>query len=685
MFERFTTRTWAYFAVTVGIILLVGLRVFYPLGSIRISAIFDVSLYSQFFSVGVAAVATTLAISSSLILVVVQNAAAQYSPEILTIYRKDSVIWGSFIFFLSVIAFGLLNISNTSPLMLDIGFVMFVSYFVVLSLELYFFPDMINPKKIIDRVKQRILDSIRKIGLDVMSDFKSKINSIDNKNEVVEIMSRLSTESLERILSDDRELIRHQVILHQAYREKLHKTDGFQGDIDNEVALIFDIILKSCRDLEFETYDYGFNSVLDITNEYISIRKDDLTNYDAFLERILNTLEAASRLGFSADNFILLERVADVLGVIGRESVRKLRVGVFLVEPLTRRITSIAVKSAEKGYPTVVTILVRALKEIALESLKSKLHTDLGIMKSITEIERVMIESNLDYYVGTLNSSMMEIGYATVALRLTLVEDFADQIHDIYQEVLSHRLDGDALAPFFDHSGFNRIFTELINFINTYPTYSRDAFNLLYDTTSTLLTRLANKDNTYPELKYDKIINNGMKIVSDVAAYLINRKDWRAEYQKAVTTFLNICAEYKSNRPDVLIPLLDSLYQLGVKIVDMGKTPSKSHLDKEIVRTILENKGTDIASYLTVLLITLGLYAEDKEMKNIKSYYLKKVKYVVKEKKLTDPAHVRGIIKDLKKKLQDLELFPYYLDLFSSEWLSFEEDEIERFFSKVLR
>lgn len=634
---------------------------------------------------GVAAVATTLAISSSLILVVVQNAAAQYSPEILTIYRKDSVIWGSFVFFLSVIAFGLLNISNASPVMLDIGFVMFVAYFVVLSLELYFFPDMINPKKIIDRVKLRILGSIRRIGLDVMSDFKSKINSIDKKDEVIEIMKRLSTESLERILSDDRELMRHQVILHQTYQEKLHKTNGFQSDIDNEVALIFDIILKSCRDLEFETYDYGFSSVLDITNEYISIRRDDLTSHDAFLERIFNTLEAASRLGFSADNFILLERVADVLGQIGRESVKKLRVGIVLVEPLTRRIADIAVKSAENGYPTVVTILVRALKEIALESVKSKLHSDLGIMKSIAEIERVMIENNLNHYVATLNSSMMEIGYATVALRLTLVQDFSDQIHDIYQEILSHKLDGDALAPLFDYGGFNKIFTELINFINTYPTYSREAFNLLYDMTSTLLTRLAGKDNAYPELKYSKVINNGMKIVSDTAAYLMNRGDWRDEYKKTVTTFLGICAEYKSNRPDVLIPLLDSLYQLGVKIIDLGKTPSKSHLDKEIVRTIRENKGTDIASYLTVLLITLGLYAEDKQMKNIKSYYLKKVKYVMKDKKLTEPSHVRGIIKDLKKRLQDLELFPYYLDLFSSEWLSFEEDEIERFFSKTLK
>ncbi|MFX0097458.1 MAG: hypothetical protein ACFE7E_06835 [Candidatus Hodarchaeota archaeon] len=685
MFDRFTTRAWAYLVVTIGIIILVGLRVFLPLISIRISAIFDTSLYSQFFSVGVAAVATTLAISSSLILVVVQNSAAQYSPEILTIYKKDSVIWGSFVFFLSVIAFGLLNISNTSPVMLDIGFVMFVSYFVVLSLELYFFPDMINPKKIIDRVKQRTLASIRKIGHEVMSDFKDKINTINKKNEVVEIMSRLSSESLEKILSDDRDLMRHQVILHQAYREKLHKPNGFQSEIDNEVALIFDIILKACRDLEFETYDYGFSSVLDITNEYIKIRKDDLTNYDAFLERISNMLEAASRLGFSGDNFILLERVADVFGAIGTESIKRLRVGIVLVEPLTRRMTNIAVKCAESGYPTVVTVLVRALKEIALESVKSKYHNDLGIMKSIAEIEKVMIQHNLKHYIATMNSYLMEIGYATVALRLTLAEDFGEQIQDIYQEVLSHRLDGGALAPLFDHDGFNKIFTELINFINTYPTYSRDTFNLLYDKTSTLLTRMADKDNVYPELQYGKTINNGMKIISDIASYLMNRADWGIEYQKVVTTFLAICEEYRSNRPDVFVPLLDNLYRLGVKIIDLGEKPSKSHLNKEITRVILENKGTHIASYLTVLLITLGLYADDKQMKNVKSYYLKKVRYVVKEKKLTEISQVKDIIKDLKQKLQNLEVFPYYLDLLSSEWLSFEEEEIERFFSKVLR
>ncbi|MFX0069263.1 MAG: hypothetical protein ACFE7I_09340 [Candidatus Hodarchaeota archaeon] len=685
MFDRFTIRAWAYLTVTIGIILLVVLRVFLPLISIRISAIFDISLYSQFFSVGVAAVATTLAISSSLILIVVQNASVQYSPEILTIYKKDSVIWGSFVFFLSVIAFGLLNISNTSPVMLDIGFVMFVSYFVVLSLELYFFPDMINPKKIIDRVKQRILDTIRKTGLDVMSDFKHKINSINKKNEVVEIMSRLSTESLERILSDDRDLMRHQVILHQAYREKLHKPNGFQTEIDNEVALIFDIILKACKDLEFETYDYGFSSVSDITKEYIRIRRDDLTNYDAFLERIFNMLEAASRLGFSEDNFILLERVADVLGDVGTESIRKLRVGIVLVEPLTRRIANIAIKSAEKGYPTVVTVLVRALKEIALQSVKSKYHSDLGIMGSIAEIEKVMIQNNLKHHVATMNSSLMEIGYATVALRLTLAEDFADQIQDICQEVLRYKLDGDALTPLFDHNGFNKIFTELINFINTYPTYSRTTFNLLYDKTSTLLTRLADRDNVYPELQYAKTINSGLKMILDIASYLMNRADWGTEYQKVITTFLGICAEYKSNRPNVLVPLLDNLYRLGVKIIDLGEKPSKSHLNKEITRVILENRGTHIASYLTVLLISLGLYADEKQMKNIKSYYLKKVRYVVKEKKLTEISHVKDIIKDLKQKLQDLEVFPYYLDLLSSEWLSFEEDEIERFFSKVLK
>jgi len=245
-----------------------------------------------FVSMMSTSLATVVAIFFSISILVIQHAASNYTASILEDYKKDGRTWfvyGFFFFSLIFSSFLLITEVNISPL--NTGFVMLIFSFAFLASQFIHTVNMINPMKVIERAKDQ---SIRDIHA-TPSRVSSIVKKAKPRNEVERIMIQSP--------------IYPQFVF---YNDQTLLTTSRQ-----KILQITDIVLKSSVRREIETCMAGFGALSEIARSYVSIRKDDMTQEDRFLQYIYDKVLSIPKIAFDNEDVSLLQEIIKAFEDVG--------------------------------------------------------------------------------------------------------------------------------------------------------------------------------------------------------------------------------------------------------------------------------------------------------------------------------------------------------------------------------
>ncbi len=232
-----------------------------------------------------AILATILAISFSISIVVVQNAASGYTPSILEMYKKDfRTLFFFFYYFVSLI-FTVIALQLWDLYLVNMTIVMFFFSFLFLLLQFVHIIGLIDPRKIIEKAKKASIKSIKHIP--------SQIQSI--------IQHEKTSNKLEK------QITRTPMYAHFL----LHNNLMLLALSKQKVLQISDVIMKSSSRREIETSIEGFNALGEIAKHYVNIRKDDPAIEDAFLQYIYDELLTIFSIALDNKDIALMQEVID--------------------------------------------------------------------------------------------------------------------------------------------------------------------------------------------------------------------------------------------------------------------------------------------------------------------------------------------------------------------------------------
>jgi len=245
----------------------------------------------SFISMMSASLATITAILFSISILVIQHAASNYTASILEDYKKDLRTWFVYFFFFSLIFGSFILLTEVNISSLNMGFVMLILSFAFLGSQFVHTVDMINPKKVIERAKDQ---SIRDIHA-TPSRAYSIVKKTKPRNEVERIMIQ-SPIYPQFVLHNDQTLLMRS-------RQK--------------ILQITDIVLKSSVRREIETCTAGFVALSEIARSYVSIRKEDTTQEDRFLQDIYDKLLSIPKIALDNQDLSLLQEIIKAFEKVG--------------------------------------------------------------------------------------------------------------------------------------------------------------------------------------------------------------------------------------------------------------------------------------------------------------------------------------------------------------------------------
>lgn len=247
-----------------------------------------------------ASLATIIAIYFSISILAVQNAASNYTASILEYYKKDAKSWMTYLFLmmgLSLSAFMLnqgisliILASGHTISLLNVSTVLLIASFFVLALQFVHICDLVNPRTLISNARNASIRDIRKAP--------SKVRSIQDRTKMF---------GFEKLLP--RELFRQFVF---------HQNEGTVLKVSHEKLLqIIDIVYKCAMKRETETYLAGFSAIVDMAENYVSIRATDPSSDDKFLNEIYDKLLGVSKIAFDNRDTQLLQETIKTLEKAG--------------------------------------------------------------------------------------------------------------------------------------------------------------------------------------------------------------------------------------------------------------------------------------------------------------------------------------------------------------------------------
>lgn len=350
--------------------------------------------------------ATVLAISFSIAIVVIQHAASSYTASILEIYKRDFLTVVFFLYYVCSLVLTIIAMQFTTNLYLaNMTLVTFLFSFPILFLQFLHIIDLIDPRNIIEKAEKKCANYI--------SSIPSKIKSI--------LKSKKPVNKFEKYLLET-----------PIYRQFIFQQETIlQEPIRKQVLLINDVINKAISRREIETSIRGFQALSKIVKNYVAIRQEDFVSDDKFLEYIYNQLLSVFTIGLDNKDASLMQEILHALEDIGcsTTSLKAVNGPNHMTNLAMAHIRDFGLMALEKSFADVATMAIASLKTVSLLTIQ-KTNSEGLASDYIFEIGEKGVQRNDWYVLGVALNQLKELLLGAVSFKVA--------IHAAPTQILEH-------------------------------------------------------------------------------------------------------------------------------------------------------------------------------------------------------------------------------------------------------
>jgi hypothetical protein len=529
--------------------------------------------------------AAIIPIVFSVSMLVIQHAAGNYTASVLEQYKKDPKTW----FFYSFVAFGVLFASlmlitgssvlifstQTTISLLSAGFSILAFSLVLLPFQLAHVTDLINPKFMIKRAKE---DCLREILC-----APAKVSSIVKKTKPRNGLERRITQMP----------LYTEFVFHE-------KHDTLFMVARQKLLQIMDIVFKCVVKREAETYNDGFRAISEISRAYVSIRKEDSTSDDEFLQDIYSKLLSIPKMALDTEDSALLHAVIDALQNVGcatAEIKPASRWGPNLNASLAMGyVRDIGAKAIERGLWDSAAQAVRSIKNIGVSAIQRARHDGLA-SKKILDLGREAIGRREWFVVNVASGALNELLESSVKARtdvdlvpVRILED----IEQLSTSAIDNNLEWYALTGLFaimPEYSIERVAWAALEFKNeSHPdieTAHREGY--AQNTISSLLDVLARIGTKAAQKKSSMTLTYVVQPMHRIALTLLNEKSISLKdgFDQQVRNVVNALATMYMQAENCPLAwhITDALTDIALHSLDARKGQIASHVVETISKT----------------------------------------------------------------------------------------------------
>jgi len=348
-----------------------------------------------------AIVATILGIFFSISIIVVQHAASNYTPSILQVYKTDFRTWFVFSYYLAFLIFIIVPLQYPSNNYLaTISIISFIFSFFFLASQFVHIINMIDPRYIIKKSKEQCL---------------KELNSVPNRVRSI-IYEKKPRNKIEE------ELRKNAFYSHFIF----HNTEELLVRSKKCVLQISDVILKASQRQEMETCIVGVKALSEIVTAYITIRKDDPTQEDKFLQNISIQLSAIFEIASENKDVPLMREIITTFEEIGCSTTRIKSISMFGGNQPTAMVVwnihNLGKKAMEKDFVDVVARSISTLKKVGIYAIQNTNSDGLASDK-IVDLGLVGISKNDWFLISHVFEGLKELLVAAISKRISIYSE----------------------------------------------------------------------------------------------------------------------------------------------------------------------------------------------------------------------------------------------------------------------
>ena len=355
----------------------------------------SVSLFSTMGAI----LATILGIFFSISIIVVQYAASNYTPSILEVYKRDYRTWFVFFYYLVNLAMTIFSLQYpTNVYLTNITVLIFFFSFLFLASQFVHIINLIDPRDIIKKAKQQ--------GLKDMKLIPSRLESI-------------LEEERERARSSFEKSVAKSPIYSQFV---FHREKNLVAISKKKVLQISDVILKASNRRELETCVVGLKALSEIVASYVTIRKDDSTTSDDFLQYVYGQLLAIFEIALDNKDTSLLIEIITAFEEIGSSTTDIKSISIFggpnqLTTSAIWNIHTLGSKAIENNFSDAAVAAISSLKKIGALAIQKTRGDGLASDK-ILEIGILGVHKGDWFIIGHAFEGLKELLFNAVSKRV---------------------------------------------------------------------------------------------------------------------------------------------------------------------------------------------------------------------------------------------------------------------------
>lgn len=570
----------------------------------------------SFITIVVACYASIIPIVFSVSTLAIQHAASNYTASILENYKKDCKTW----FFYGFLFFGLLfasimlftrsdillflteeNLIRIS--LLNAALVILFFSLILLPFQLTHVADLINPRQLVTRARERCTNEII-----------STPKNVDSMHEKTKAGNQLEARIAK--LPFYREFL-----FHENFGSLLPATR--QG-----ILQIMDVVLKSAVKREAETYEFGFKAISEIAQTYVSIRRDDSTSEDKLLQYVYEKLLSIPKMALDTEDVALLHAVITAFEGIGcatAEIKPASRWGPNLMTSLAiGYIRGIGAKAIERSLWDSVADAMRSIKNIGVSAIR-KIKDDGLASKKILELSMKAIGRREWFVINVASGVLNDLLTSSVNARAD-VDHVPARVLEAVEQLSTAAIDNGlewhaltGLFPAMPEYSIERVAWTALQFKNELHPDSETAYREGYawEMISSLLDALTKIGVKAAQKKSSMLLVYVAQPMHRIALVLMNEKSvaLKDSFDPQVCTVVTALASMFMQAGDcpLIDEIADALIDIAFQSLDVGKGAIASHVVEAISEMSLRMMSWDRYGYdsqrLAGRLGVIGSYA----------------------------------------------------------------------------
>lgn len=282
--------------------------------------------------------------------------------------------------------------------LINLTVITFIFSFLFLASQFVHIINLIDPRSMIEKAKQQSLENIKRIP--------SKLESI--------LKERKPKNSFEEILMKS-PLYPHFVF---------HSEKALMATSQNKVLQISDVILKASKRRELETCVVGLKALSEIVSGYVTIRKDDSTPRDDFLQYVYDQLITIFEIALDNKDTSLLRKIITAFGEIGCSTTDIKSISVYggpnqSAKLAIWNIHILGAKAIKNGFVDTAVQAISSLKKIGTLAIQKTKGDGLASDK-ILEIGILGVTRRDWFIVNHAFEGLKELVFFTVSERVAI-------------------------------------------------------------------------------------------------------------------------------------------------------------------------------------------------------------------------------------------------------------------------